>query len=116
MIVSGLGLLLYIGLAIPLMGVLDSGGIALANSISYSIQGLILIMLLNRSLPEKFYLYGSLLRGAGAAAAAGLCIWLILSVLPIPLSSLFLSIVAIAAGGLIGAIPILREIRLLINL
>jgi putative peptidoglycan lipid II flippase len=116
MIVSGLGLLLYIGLAIPLMGVLDSGGIALANSISYSIQGLILIMLLNRSLPEKFYLYGSLLRGAGAAAAAGLCIWLIFSVLPIPLSSLFLSIVAIAAGGLIGAIPILREIRLLINL
>jgi putative peptidoglycan lipid II flippase len=116
MMVSGLGLVLYIGLAIPLMGALDSGGIALANSISYSIQGLILIVLLNRSLPEKFYLYGSLLRGAGAAAAAGLCIWLIFSVLPIPLSSLFLSIAAIAAGGLIGAIPILREIRLLINL
>jgi hypothetical protein len=36
--------------------------------------------------------------------------------LPIPLSELLLAIVAITAGGFFGAIPIWREIRLLVNL
>jgi putative peptidoglycan lipid II flippase len=116
MMVSGVGLILYIGLAIPLMHIFASGGIALANAISYSFQALILILLLNRMLPEKFQLWGSFLRGSLAAGAAGLCIWLLLFMLPIPLSELLLAIIAITAGGLVGAIPIWREIRLLVNL
>jgi hypothetical protein len=39
-----------------------------------------------------------------------------LSVLPIPLSPLILSIVGMGVGGLIGAIPIWPEIRSLVNL
>jgi peptidoglycan biosynthesis protein MviN/MurJ (putative lipid II flippase) len=98
------------------MHIFASGGIALANAISYSFQALILILLLNRMLPEKFQLWGSFLRGSLAAGAAGLCIWLLLFMLPIPLSELLLAIVAITAGGFFGAIPIWREIRLLVNL
>jgi putative peptidoglycan lipid II flippase len=116
MMVSGIGLILYISLAIPLMRVLASGGIALANSISYSIQAVILILLLNRALPEELKFWGSFLRGGLAAGMAGLSIWVFLFVLPISFSELLLAIAAIIIGGLMGTIPIWREIRLLINL
>lgn len=116
MMVSGLGFLLYVGLALILMSPLESGGIALANSISYSIQAIILVLALNRKFPDRFHLLGSFLHGAISAFAAGLCMWLINSVLPIPFSELLLSLVSMGAGIVIGAIPIWREIRLLIHL
>lgn len=116
MFVSGLGLFLYIGFAIPLMRMLGFGGIALANSISYSIQGLILIILLNRQLPERFSFKGVILRGSLSAIIAGISAWLVLAVLPIPFSSLILAFLAGGVGVLLGSIPILRDIRLLVHL
>jgi putative peptidoglycan lipid II flippase len=116
MMVSGLGLLMYIGLAVTLISPLGAGGIALANSISYSIQGLLLFVLLNRTLPQKFNVGNTLLRSLLSGIGAGLAVWLMLSVLPIPLSPLFLSVVGMTVGGLIGVIPIWPEIRSLVNL
>jgi putative peptidoglycan lipid II flippase len=116
MLVSGLGFLLYLGFAIALMGSLASGGIALANSLSYTIQAGVLLVLLNRHVPERFQLGGSMFRGMLALAASGLTAWLIMTVLPIPLSPLFLSIAAIGFGGIIGALPIWRDIQLLVEL
>ena len=116
MLVSGGGLLLYIGLAVALMGPLASGGIALANSISYSIQALVLVILLNRRLPEHFHLGGSFLRGVLSALAGGLAVWLICFVLPIPLSPLILSLVGMVTAVIISLLPIWREVRTLVHL
>ncbi len=116
MLVSGMGLLLYIGLAILLMGPLASGGIALANAISYSIQAIVLIILLNRQVPERFRLGGSLLRGSLSALAAGLCVWLVCFVIPIPLSDLFLSLAGMVIGAVVGVIPVWREVKMLVHL
>lgn len=116
MLVSGIGFILYVSLAISLMGTMSTSGIALANSISYSIQAIILIILLNRQLPEKFHLGGTFIRAVISMAAAGLCALLIISVLHLPFSDLLLSIIAISAGAVVGAIPILPEIRLLVQL
>jgi putative peptidoglycan lipid II flippase len=116
MMVSGLGLLFYISLAVALISPLGAGGIALANSLSYSIQGVLLFVLLNRKLPQKFNLGSTFLRSLLSGIGAGLAVWLMLSVLPIPLSPLILSIVSMGVGGLIGAIPIWPEIRSLVNL
>jgi len=116
MLVSGLGLLVYVGFALLLMGPLESGGIALANSISYSIQALVLVILLNKRLPEKFRMGGSFLRGTLSALAAGLCVWLICFMLPIPLSDLLLSLVGIVLGAAVGILPIWRDVRLLVHL
>ncbi|MEA3326658.1 MAG: murein biosynthesis integral membrane protein MurJ [Chloroflexota bacterium] len=113
MLISAMGFLVYVGLAIPLMGTFASGGIALANSISYSIQAIILIILLNRQLSEKFKLGSVFLRATISAAAAGLCAWMILLVLPIPLRELYLSFGAILFGGVVAVIPIWRDMRLL---
>lgn len=116
MIVSALGFLMFIGLAIPLMGFLSFSGIALANAISYSIQAAILILLLNRRLPESFQLGKPFLHGTISAVLAGVGAWLVMTVLPIPLPTLVLTLGGIAAGTVVGAIPIRKEIRLLIQL
>ncbi len=116
MLISGMGFILYLILAIILMGPLASGGIALANSISYSIQALVLIILLNRALPEKFRLGRTIFRGILSGAAAGLCAWLIYSMLPIPSSALVLSLMGMVVGAAVGLIPIWPEVRSMINL
>ena len=116
MAISALGFVMYLGAALPLMGWLSFAGIGWANALSYSIQGVLLVLLLNRRLPDKFRLGGLLLRAGLSALLAGLCIWLVMVVLPIPLSPLFLTFVAVAVGTLVGAVPIWQEIRLLIQL
>lgn len=95
---------------------LSFGGIALANSLSYSIQGLLLIVMLNRQLPEKFRLRGALVRGGLSACLAGLSIWLVMTVISIPVSALMLALAAIVIGALAGAIPIWKDIRMLVHL
>jgi putative peptidoglycan lipid II flippase len=116
MAVSALGFFMYLGLAIPMMGWLSFSGIALANAISYSIQALLLVLLLNHRLPDKFRLGGSLLRAVLSALLAGLCAWLVMAVLPIPVSALILAVGAIVIGAFAGAVPIWKEIRLLVHL
>ena len=116
MMISGLGLLIYIVLAVAFISPLGVGGIALANSLSYSIQGFLLFFFLNRTLPEKFNLGSTVIRSILSGIGAGLCVWMILSVFPIPLSPLYLSLAAMILSGLVGAIPIWREIRSLVNL
>ncbi len=113
MLISAMGFLIYVGLAIPLMGRFASGGIALANSITYSIQAVILIILLNRQLSENFKLGHAFLRASIGAAAAGLCSWLILTVLPIEIREIYLSFGAILFGGVVAVILIWRDLRLL---
>ena len=116
MIISASGFFIYLAAALLLIGPLKSGGIALANSISYSIQALALIFLLNRQLPEKFSILKTILRGILSAVLAGVGAWLVFYVLPIPISVLILSAGGMLAGVIIGIIPILPEIRLLLNL
>jgi len=116
MLVSGLGFLVYTGLAIAMMNTLGVGGIALANSISYSIQALVLVTLLNRQIPEGLRLWETLLRAAVSMILAGGAAWLIFSVIPLPLPVLVVSLIAILIGLLVGVIPIWPEIRLLVKL
>jgi len=116
MLVSASGFFIYLVTAILLMTPLRSEGIALANSISYSIQAGALIFLLNRQLPEKFSLRKTVLRSILSAVLAGGAAWLIFSVLPIPISVLVLSAGAMLIGVVAGVFPILPEIRLLLNL
>jgi len=77
---------------------------------------LILILVLNRRLHEKFKFGNTFLRSGIAAAAGGLAAWLVFSIIPIPLPAIFLAVLAGAVGALTAVFPILREIRLLVSL
>jgi len=116
MIVSGSGLVIYLVLAILLMKPMAASGIALANSISYSIQAIILVVSLNRTLPERFRLGVTFLRSILSGLAGGVCAWLIFSVLPFPLPVLVLSLGGMLLGAIVAVVPILPEIRLLTKL
>jgi putative peptidoglycan lipid II flippase len=116
MAVSGVGFVSYLILAIILMKPLALRGIAFANSLSYSIQALGLILLLNHRLPEALKLKGTFFRSILSLILAGLVSWLVFSILPIPLSPLFRSVGAMILGVAVGAIPVWREIRLLLQL
>lgn len=116
MLISGLGFIVYLGLAILLMGPFAAGGIALANSISYSIQAFVLILLLNRWLTEKLKLGRVFTRSLISAAISGLIAWMIFSVLPIPLGEVFLSLFAILLASGVAVIPIWKDLKLIIRL
>ena len=116
MLVSGLGFVVCLVLAIFFMGPLASGGIALANSISYSIQALVLVILLHRQVPGGFQLRSTIVRAGIGGLLGGIAAWLIFSVLPIPLPELLLSLLGMLLGMLLGVIPIWQEIRLLVQL
>jgi peptidoglycan biosynthesis protein MviN/MurJ (putative lipid II flippase) len=115
-LVSISGFFIFLFAAIFLIPQLQVGGIALANSISYSIQAGVLIYLLNRTLSENFVLAKTILRGVLSAVLAGAAAWIVFSLLPIPASSLVLSAGGMLFGVMIGILPILSEIRILFSL
>lgn len=116
MIISATGFVVYIGSAIFLMRIMSFSGIALANSISYSLQGLALILLLKKGFSEPLNLNKPLFRGVISAVLGGLFAWLITSILPLQIPGLFLAVIGISVGGIVAIIPIWPEIRLLFHL
>ncbi len=116
MLVSGGGLVLYWIIARFLMPPLGSAGIALANSISYTLQALVLIMLLTAHLPEKFALRPTFIRAVLSGLAAGLVVFLIVNVLSLPFSSLVNALLAVSMGTGTACLLILPEIKLLTQL
>jgi putative peptidoglycan lipid II flippase len=116
MVTSGLGLIIYIGFAVLFMRPFGAGGISLANSISYSVQGLLLFVLLSRGLTEKFQVGSTFLRSILSGVLGGICLWLIISVLPFSISPLILSIGGMILAAVVSAVPIWREIGSLMKL
>jgi putative peptidoglycan lipid II flippase len=116
MVVSFTGLIVYIGLAIGLMQPLAAGGIALANSLSYSIQALILVILLNRKAPEPYRFRDSFVRSIVGAALGGAVTWLIYQGLGLTFSAVLLAVGGAALGALAAAVPIWKDLRLLVQL
>lgn len=116
MLVSGIGFIIYLGFAILFMGWLGSAGIALANSISYSIQAIFLLVMFNGKLRSKLIFKSTILRTLIGTAAAGVCAWLVYAVIPIPVSGLFLSLGGMFLGVIAAFPAVLPEIRLLLNL
>jgi putative peptidoglycan lipid II flippase len=115
MLVTGIGFVIYLGLGILLMGPLESAGIALANSISYSIQASILILLISMS-AGRFKLGNTFIRTGISLVLGGALTWLLINVLPISNSALVSSLFAMVAGGVVASIPIWKEIRTLVQL
>lgn len=113
---SGINLALFVGLSFLLTGPFGVVGIALAITISYTLEMLLLFFLLNQRLPARLAVGQTLLRGLGAAIIGGGLAWVVLNGLTLPLPAVILSIFALGIGGL-AALPLVRkEIRLLVRL
>lgn len=105
-------LLLYLVLALTLPGLLGLGGLALADTLAFTSQALVLLWILNRRFPGMLRLGSTLLRALGAAVLGGAAAYLVMQFLP----GLWGAFAALAAGGLACLPLILPELRMLLKL
>jgi putative peptidoglycan lipid II flippase len=92
---------------------LGAPGIALANSLAYTSQAIVLLLLLNRTYRGVLAVRSTLLRVVPASLAAAL---LAFGLLQLPLPALPLAVIALAASGLLVLPFILPEIKQLARL
>jgi putative peptidoglycan lipid II flippase len=100
-------------LAITLAGRVGSPGIALANSIAFTFEALLLWYLLQRRFPGVTHVGSTLLRALLGAAAGGLAVY---SIMQLPVAALPLAIGALLVGVLVVLPFIWREVKLLLQL
>ena len=112
----------FVFLALLLGPRLGAPGIALANSLAFTAEALLLWFLLNRRFPGLLELGGTLLRAGLASLLGGLMVFGIMRFWSAsnPSSSLLLTtivaLVSIGLGGLVALPFVWREVRLLVRL
>jgi peptidoglycan biosynthesis protein MviN/MurJ (putative lipid II flippase) len=95
----------------PLLGL---AAIPLSAALTFTMQAIVLLTILNRRFPGLLRLESTGVRAAAAALAAGIAASCVLLFLPVPGFAKIL--MGLIAGGL-AAIPLVwREVRLLFNL
>jgi putative peptidoglycan lipid II flippase len=104
----------YILLALSLRRIFGHTGLALADTISFTGQALLLLYLLNRLHPGILRVGDTLLRGGLAAAASGALAWALMHYLPLPAIPAVLA--ALGLGGLVALPFIWPEVKSLIHL
>jgi putative peptidoglycan lipid II flippase len=113
LLASALTLAVFIPLAAGLAKILAAPGIALANSLAFTGEALLLWAWLNRSYPGIVKTRGALGRALLAAALAALVAFLVVQ---LPFNPLLLSLLAMALGALVALPFIWQELKLLIHL
>jgi putative peptidoglycan lipid II flippase len=116
LLVSGLNMVVFIGLAFLLRPRFGAVGIALAISLAYTGEAVLLFYLLNRRLAENLAISGTLVRGLLAAAAGGTLVWIIMNEVSLPLPSYGLSVIGLMAGVMVSLPLVWKEVRLLFKL
>lgn len=104
----------YILLVVLLRNPLGASGIALANTVSFTGELLLLVYLLERRLRGRFRVGSTLFRTVAGALLAGLLMYLMINF--VPLSELPLSLAALALGAVVALPFIWKEMRLLLHL
>ena len=111
--VAALNALAYILIAITLSRWIGPVGIALANTISFTAEALVLLYLLNREQPGILNLGKTLLRVLLASSAGGAIVYGLMLLSP---ESLLLALAAMGIGGIFVLPFIFPEIKLLVKL
>jgi putative peptidoglycan lipid II flippase len=104
----------FIILSVILSPIIGLAAIPLAAAVTFTLQAVALLVILNRRFPGLLRVQGTGLRAAGSALTAGLVTGGILAFLPA--SSLPRTMIGVLAGGLAATPLIWREVRLLFNL
>jgi putative peptidoglycan lipid II flippase len=116
LLVAFLNAVLFTGFASLLRTFLDVTGIALAISLSYTVEAVLLYLLMKKTLSIRISFGDTFLRGLLAALAGGVVCWLVMRIPSTGMTSLLLSAGAMLLG-LCAAVPFIRsEIKLLIKL
>lgn len=104
----------FIALGIILFRPLGAAGIGLSNSLAFTLEAGILIVLLMRHFPDLLQQKEFLLRVIGGSLLAGLACWALLQFLP--LGTFLATLSALAGGGLVILPFIWPEVKNLVRL
>jgi putative peptidoglycan lipid II flippase len=107
-------IILYLVLAVTLSQVMGVVGLALADTLAFTTQAIILLWLLNRRYNGVLDVGGTLLRTLLAAGVSALAAWGLMAILPLPL--IIRTLVGLAAGGLLVLPFIWKEVKVLVRL
>ena len=113
---AGINFIVYTVLGVILFRSMGAPGISLADSLAFTSQAVLLLVLLNRRLIKRLSLVVSLPRALLAALVGG---GVVIMVRALPYSAsqpLMMGVVALALGGLLALLPIWKDIRLLLRL
>lgn len=114
LLTGGLNILAFLLLAVTLSRWIGLPGIALADTLAFSSQALLLLYLLNRRYKGVLRVSSTLVRAISAALAGALLVYLLMRFLPYP--PLFVALASLAAGGILVLPFIWPEVKLLIKL
>ncbi len=110
---AALNAAVYVAAAVNFSGRLGAVGIALANSFAFTLEAVLLLIILQRRFPGVLAVRGSLIRALAGGLAGAALTYIIIQA---PLPSLVASLGAMAAGGLLALPFIFPEIRILLKL
>jgi len=110
-----LTLLLYIALATQFYRLLGAPGISLSDTIVFTAEAALLLILLNRKMVKAIDASGSLVRAFLAASAGGAVVWLLIGLFG-GMHPFLQSTLAMGAGTLAAVPFIWPELRLLLRL
>jgi putative peptidoglycan lipid II flippase len=116
LLASALTFVVYVFLAGFLANQTGAVGIALANSAAYTLEAILVLYLLNRLMPERFKVGGSIVRALLAAGLGGGLTYLVQYLLFSKINPVILAVIAMGVG-MVGALLLIRkELRLLLKL
>jgi len=116
MITAMINLVVFITLGILLSRWLGAPGISLADSLAFTSQAVLLLILLSRKLAQGLSPGGSLARGLAAVLLGGAGAALVSWLPQVGSRPLLAGLFALAVGGLLAVFPIVKDIRLLLRL
>lgn len=116
LIAAGINLVVYIVLGVVLFQIFGAPGISLGDSLAFTSEALLLMVLLNRRLIRRLTPGPALMRALLAALVGGIVVSIFLA-LPAAVSQpLIMAVAGLAVGGVVAVLPIWKEIRLLLRL
>jgi putative peptidoglycan lipid II flippase len=116
MIAAGLNVIVYLALSITLYRTIGVTGISLADSLAFTSEAILLLILLNRRMVRPVSIGNTLLRAILAGVVSASVVLLVLNALSGRVPALYLSVFAMALGGLAALPFIWKELRLLFHL
>jgi putative peptidoglycan lipid II flippase len=108
LIATGLRVALFLIVSLLLFRPLGPQGIALSNSLAFSLEAVLLLWLLSRGFPRLLGFGPSLARGLIAAGLGALAAWILVSRLPGPAG--LAALAAVAAGSALAALIARRDL------
>jgi putative peptidoglycan lipid II flippase len=107
---SAFSLVVFILLGIVLLPVLEAVGIVSANTVAYTLQAILLLVMLNKVLPGRLNLGSSTIKSLLAAAIGGAAAYAVVNWAPGLAGSLIGAVAAFGVGILLAALVLRKDL------